>query len=1180
MTDNPERMPLQCKARLRAQQALRMSKDNGRAGSASLSPDLRQAREEALLAQARAVAQLARLATQRGDPMSAMFALLEVLPDPDRGDDRPESAAALAALLEAYLANRELRAFDRGRTVLDMEFTAAGPLAVLGAGDGELEVWNLAEPDAPRWRIALADRAELGGGAVGSVGRHLAYDAKDGMLDLTLCADGKALAIAGYNLVVCRIGDGEPSFAALSAGSKGKLTRPMFSPDGRHLVASNGYDGKSRLWRLDGAEPRLFLLEAAGAEHRDAIDFSTDGRRLAGRTHWGGAVVWDLTQDEPVPTVLKGPSRDARVAAFSADGRWVASGDTDGTTLIWSIAQPSKPFATLKGHRDRITAVAFSADGHMVATADRSGSVQLSIRGAAGFESVTTGSHDGPVHSLAFRPDGSRFASAGEDGTVRLWSTIRGSPDDVLLRGDGRPMVSVAFSPSGRSVLGRGRSAVRVWHGRCEPAACTAFSANAAPIYDVACDPHGRHLGTADESGRVRIWALDQSPPRLAHEGPAGGHPRALRFSPDGRWVALRDNAGVLQLSEIGGAGVRNGPPRPEFTELRDAAFSPDSRHLAVCDARGNARLLELASGAITTLPRAPTLAEGMKLRHAEASVHRGSVAFSPDGSLLAISGRYQGIVELWRLDAERLGVIVLDGPANFAAFSADGRYLACSEERATRIWRLANSCPVRWAELVHGSARGPAVFSENGSFLFPDSYDGPSVWWLDGDQPRRLPLHDRYASNLFMSPDARLLLAAGSRVLWQVESDGFLPVALPFEPSIWAAAFSADSRTLATGHQDGSVRLWPVPLPADLIRLARAAATRALTRAERGDLGIDDQRLPPPDRRRLSMPREGEAAAHPVACGPPLVDDWSAGPAVPVSTNLTPDQQQAQWTPERLRDQFGFVMYEATSADGRWYAVGTDDSDIWLLDIAANPPQPFILRIDGSVGDVAVLSRLGRPLSAPVTSVSPVIQEVEFSPDGTLLLSGSFDAGIWLLAGPVPRLIDFGDVDPPMFRAFTSPDGRRLVAGREGGGQALHDLTTHPPTPRRLPGSSGLMDTAWFSPDGSWLLVVCAGDPALGVIPRGRPEGMRLDPDSVRLWDLRDLDRGPAILDVHAEPLEHADFSVDGAALLTHSRDAARLWDLRAGNPVGATITVEQAAEWRAALKAAQATRRARSVH
>ena len=41
-----------------------------------------------------------------------------------------------------------------------------------------------------------------------------------------------------------------------------------------------------------------------------------------------------------------------------------------------------------------------------------------------------------------------------------------------------------------------------------------------------------------------------------------------------------------------------------------------------------------------------------------------------------------------------------------------------------------------------------------------------------------------------------------------------------------------------------------------------------------------------------------------------------------------------------------------------------------------------------------------------------------------------------------------------------------------------------------------------------------------------GRPEGMRPDPDSVRLWDLHDLARHPAILGGHAEPLEHADLA------------------------------------------------------
>jgi WD40 repeat protein len=1182
--------------------------------------DPRQSHEAALLARARAVAQLARLSTQRGDPMAAMLALLEVLPDPvdqclisnffwamlallkvlpdpDRGDGRRESPAALAALLEAYLANRELRAFDHGRAVLDAAFTAAGPLAVIGAGDGTLEVWNLAEPDAPRWRIAFADRAELGAGTVNSQGRHLAHDAKEGKLDLKLCADGKALAIGRHgSLVLCQFGNGELRFVEMSAGSKGMLRHPLFSPDGRHLVANNDYDGKSRLWRLDGAEPRKFLLDATGAEHRGDIGFSADGRRLAGRTSWGGAIVWDLAQDEPVATVLKGPSRDARVAAFSADGNWLASGDADGTTLIWNVAQPNKPFATLKGHRARISAVAISRDGRMVATADGAGAVRLSILGAAGFESALAGPHDGAVDCLAFSPDGSRFASGGQDGTVRLWSTMRNPPQDVLLRGDHRPVVSVAFSPGGRTVLARGESpvreragSVRLWHAGAEPAACTAFSAHPAPIRQVACDRQGRHLATIDDDGTLRVWDILQPTPRLLHEEPKHPSPRAVHFAPDGRWFALRGRSSALQLRRIDDTGVHAHPPKSELAVLRDAAFSPDSRVLAAHDRKGKAWLIELASGKVTALPRAPTVAPEQALQPTRGTIDHGSIVFSPDGTRLAVSGRFRGVVELWTLAGGNPTAIVLEGPAGRVSFSADGSRLAClalerpgvSMEWTTRIWDLAGTAPVVWADLVHAPAGPAPMFSRDGRFLLlPGASEGPLVWRLDAEAPARVHLPSEARDIRLFAPDTGFLFHTGWPALWQLRCDGASSITLPRGPIISAAAFGSEGRMLVTAHEDGTVWLWPLPASADLTRRARVASTRALTRIERGDLGLDEQELLGRNRGPWFVPSSTPSMTQPAAMLPRLLDDWSTGTG-PVPSTARPPALPAEYrSPRALRDSFSFVMYDRRSRDGRWIAMGTDDSDIWLFDMAQQPPRLLILRIDGTVNDVAVLHRLRDALGAGVTPTSPVIRDVEFSADSLRLLSGSSVSAVWDLGGAVPRRIEFGDTEPPMFRSFDSPDGRRLVAGRRAGGQSLYDLTTDPPTARHLPGSSALIDTAWFSADGRWLLVVCSGNSVLAMMPRGRPEGMHLDPDSVRLWDLRDLDRGPAILHGHAEPLEYADFGVDGTSLLTQSEDAAKLWDLRADKPVGATITVERAAKWRAALKDAEAKVRGRSIH
>jgi hypothetical protein len=478
------------------------------------------------------------------------------------------------------------------------------------------------------------------------------------------------------------------------------------------------------------------------------------------------------------------------------------------------------------------------------------------------------------------------------------------------------------------------------------------------------------------------------------------------------------------------------------------------------------------------------------------------------------------------------------------------------------------------------GSGVTEGGFSPDGRLLIqPDHSEGPRIWRLDGEKPVAASVLPGWGE---VAQGPGHLLMRRTHVLWQQVLDRFLPVTLHVGQPIEAAVFGTDGRVLVTLHEAGAVWLWPLPASADLIRRARSAATRALTRIERGELGLDDQELPAPERRPRFLSSALPDMTRPPAKPPELHDDWSVGTA-PDPIAATPLALPPEYrSPQALRDHFdgSYLMYDRQSPDGRWRAMGTDDSDIWLFDMAQQPPRLLILRIDGTVNDAAVVSRLGGSLSAEVTSVSAVILDVEFSADGMWLLSGTFAADVWYLGGPAPRRINFGETERPMFRSFASPDGRRLVAGCRGGSQSLYDLTTDPPTARHLPGSRGLIDTAWFSPDGRWLLVVCSGNSVLAMMPRGRPKEVPVEPGDVRIWDLHDLDRGPAILDGHSMALEHVAFSLDGGSLLTQSEGAAMLWDLGALAPVGTRITAQQAVEWRAALKAAEATRRARSVH
>ena len=100
--------------------------------------------EQAQLQEARTVSTLARQAIESGDAMTGMLAILAVLPKNFAKPDRPISNAASAALLDAWLRNREKSDLfvDRAQ-ILGVAVSPDGKRVLTGSDDGKARVWDL-----------------------------------------------------------------------------------------------------------------------------------------------------------------------------------------------------------------------------------------------------------------------------------------------------------------------------------------------------------------------------------------------------------------------------------------------------------------------------------------------------------------------------------------------------------------------------------------------------------------------------------------------------------------------------------------------------------------------------------------------------------------------------------------------------------------------------------------------------------------------------------------------------------------------------------------------------------------------------------------------------------------------------------------------------------------------------
>ena len=213
-----------------------------------------------------------------------------------------------------------------------------------------------------------------------------------------------------------------------------------------------------------------------------------------------------------------------------------------------------------------------------------------------------------------------------------------------------------------------------------------------------------------------------------------------------------------------------------------------------------------------------------------------------------------------------------------------------------------------------------------------------------------------------------------------------------------------------------------------------------------------------------------------------------------------------------------------------------------------------------------------GNPVGSPMKH-SDIIYSATFSPGNKIVLTASNDstARMWDFRG-MPNGKPMRHSDRVRYAVF-SPDGSKIMTADMSGVTRLWDLNGNPiGVPMR---HSGRIWSATFSPDGSKVLTASDDRTArlwdLHGHPLGNPmkhtnvvRSATFSPDgsmvltasddrTARLWDL-----GGNALGI---PMEHSDsvnsaiFSPDGSTVLTASWDrTARLWDLN-GNPLGAPM-------------------------
>ena len=461
--------------------------------------------------------------------------------------------------------------------------------------------------------------------------------------------------------------------------------------------------------------------------------------------------------------------------------------------------------------------------------------------------------HRQVVGTMDFSPDGRLLATFAWDGTLRIWQRdLRRN----LVTTTGVSNLG-GFTADGRSLLiGRVDHSLQILDA--QTGLTNRVLPNAGEL--VAFSPGAQLAATLTSEDGLRVFHLSEPSPRLSvpdvvpHKFDFGwDYP--VSMSPDGRWLAMIQPSArnVRASSRIRVWHLESGREHsalPENRQLRCMRFSPDGAVLAVGDGSGAVRLWKLAThqftefsahaGPVLSLafsPNGELLATGSndKQKVRLWKVHGGepmprnftgqvgdvwSLAFSPQGTQLA-SGSRDNPIRLWNLEENAVGEKVpdrlhADDYGNFC-FSQDGQWMAggCADN-TVKVWEVAT---LRIQGVLPKTSYVVA-FSPQSDELLTATREGNPQWWnFQTKSVRSIPGYSGVLGQVIsvdLSPNRRtaaLGLSDGGIRILDIASGQ--PIGQPFrahQGNVLSLAFSPRGDKLASGGSDKTVMVWDVP--------------------------------------------------------------------------------------------------------------------------------------------------------------------------------------------------------------------------------------------------------------------------------------------------------------------------------------------------------------------------------
>jgi WD40 repeat protein len=559
--------------------------------------DIAQAQKR--IAEAR---QLAALALNKLDSELDLALLLSI-----EGVKKDRNYLTIGSLLSTLETNTKLlRHFNSySSDITDVSFNPDGNYFATSADEDLIRLWD-----------------PLTGGQLGEVFGEGSMNA----FDIEFNPDGETIASIMWDEYIVRFWDiaSRTQFDESSIFNDG-LASIKFNPDG-DLLAVGDRAGQVYLYNSNTREIVHQFDSGLSESYIMSLAFNPGGDLLASGGFFDEVFLWDSESGERTLSISTGHGK-VRGMIFTREGENLITGGSDGHIRFWDLQSGAKVKDLFDKDRGSVLSLDISPGGRYLYCSYEDNTI-IAWDTQENKSLFVFPEMPRRTYHLDVSPDGYTIATSSVDNVTRLWSIYSQVKANIPFKGHTENITALKFTPNGQYLLsGSWDDTIRLWDLKTGQMVGDPLTGHTNDILSVDIGYQGYAFSTGKDF-KVRIWNLDTGE-QIGDFVELKNIPEAVLFNPDRTIMVLAMQDYNAPDPESAATQVQNLEYLDRDTDIITSLIEQTNENSAIT-------FFETLTGSFKVFIN--DMETGDMVGEIEGELGNFSVAaFSPDGRILAI---------------------------------------------------------------------------------------------------------------------------------------------------------------------------------------------------------------------------------------------------------------------------------------------------------------------------------------------------------------------------------------------------------------------------------------------------------------------------------------------------------------------------------------------------------------